>query len=158
MYTRQRTKAQQKRKIWQTRSPNTSEQSANLFHSSSLKRLTSHQPSEQTQSIYFQSASTGGTSILMANTQYSAQNFAKQMKEIADKMGKRVEDVAEESTKELFRTVIEETPVGRPETWKTKPPPNYVPGKAKANWMPSAGAPDTTVTESRESSVSRLTS
>jgi len=92
----------------------------------------------------------------MANTQYSAQNFAKQMKEIADKMGKRVEDVAEESTKELFRTVIEETPVGRPETWKTKPPPNYVPGKAKANWMPSAGAPDTTVTESRESSVSRL--
>jgi len=92
----------------------------------------------------------------MANTQYSAQNFAKQMKEIADKMGKRVEDVAEQSTKELFRTVIEETPVGRPETWKTKPPPNYVPGKAKANWMPSAGAPDTTVTESRESSVSRL--
>ncbi len=91
----------------------------------------------------------------MAN-QYSAQNFAKQMKEIADKMGKRVEDVAEKSTKELFRTIIEETPVGNPSTWKTSPPPGYVPGKAKANWMPSVGAPDTTVTESRESSVSRL--
>ncbi len=91
----------------------------------------------------------------MAN-QYSAQNFSKQMKEIADKMGKRVEDVAEQSTKELFRTIIEETPVGDPSTWQSKPPPGYVPGKAKANWMPSVGAPDTTVTESRESSVSRL--
>jgi len=92
----------------------------------------------------------------MLSDTFSANNFGKQMQEIADKMGKRVEDVAEQSTKQLFSAVIEETPVGDPSTWKTKPPPGYVPGKAKANWMPSVGAPDTTVTESRESSVSRL--
>jgi len=91
----------------------------------------------------------------MAN-QYSAQNFSKQMKEIADKMGQKVEDVAEQSTKALFGKIIEDTPIGNPSTWKTKPPPGYVPGKAKANWMPSVGAPDTTVTESRESSISKL--
>lgn len=87
---------------------------------------------------------------------FSAENFGKQMTEIADKMGKRVEDVAEQSTKSLFRQIIEETPVGRPETWSRPAPPGYIPGKARANWMPSVGAPDTTVTESRESSVSRL--
>jgi len=92
----------------------------------------------------------------MLSDSFSANNFGKQMQEIADKMGKRVEDVAEQSTKQLFSTVIEETPVGRPETWKSPAPADYVPGKAKANWMPSVGSPDTTVTESRESSVSRL--
>lgn len=92
----------------------------------------------------------------MASAQFSPENFGKQMQEIADKIGERVEDVAEEATKELFKVVIEGTPVGRPETWSRPAPPGYIPGKARANWMPSTGAPDTTVTESRESSVSRL--
>ncbi len=89
-------------------------------------------------------------------TKFSAENFGATMKKIAERTGEAVEDLAEASVKQLFTDVIEDTPVGRPETWKRRPPPGYVPGKAKANWMPSVGAPDTSVTESRQSSVSRL--
>mgnify|MGYP000379544367 CR=1 FL=1 len=92
----------------------------------------------------------------MPSAQFSAEAFSKRMTEIVEKVGNRVEQVAEDATKDLFREVIEETPVGRPETWSRPAPPGYIPGKARANWMPSTGAPDTTVTESRESSVSRL--
>lgn len=89
-------------------------------------------------------------------TKFSAENFGKTMKDIAKRTGEAVEELTDASVKQLFTDVIEETPVGRPETWKRRPPPGYVPGKARANWMPSVGAPDTSVTESRQSSVSRL--
>lgn len=92
----------------------------------------------------------------MATNQFSPENFGKRMKQIAEKTGKDVERTAEIAVKSLFTDIIEGTPVGKPETWKRRPPPGYIPGKAKANWMPSVGAIDTSVTESRESSIIRL--
>lgn len=41
----------------------------------------------------------------------------------------------------LFRSIIESTPVGNPELWKTPPPPGYVGGRARGNWQTSTGTP-----------------
>ena len=42
---------------------------------------------------------------------------------------------------QLFRGVIEKTPVGNPSLWKNPPPKGYVGGHARMNWQLSANAP-----------------
>lgn len=42
---------------------------------------------------------------------------------------------------ELFSATIMATPVGNPDLWKNPPPPGYVGGRLRANWMPSIGTP-----------------
>lgn len=92
----------------------------------------------------------------MARVTVSPENFGQKVKEIAEKNNKKMEDVAEDFVKFMFISVIEQTPVGRPETWARPPKPGYTPGKAKGNWFPSVGSPDFSTTESTRSSVLRI--
>jgi len=94
----------------------------------------------------------------MATFNVSPENFGAKVRKIAEKNNKMMEDVAEDFVRFIFISVIEGTPVGRPETWKRSPPPGYTPGRAKGNWFPSVGAPDYSTTESTESSVNRIDS
>lgn len=87
---------------------------------------------------------------------YSPEKFSEKVNQLAEKAKKDAEDVAEDFTKAIFLAIIEGTPVGMPESWTSPPPAGYVPGKAKANWNPSIGAPDYSITESRRSSSTRI--
>jgi len=94
----------------------------------------------------------------MAFNKYSSENFGKRVKEIAERTGQKVEQAADQSVKDLFTEIIEETPVGWPETWTYPPPRGYEPGNARANWNPSVNAPDTSVTDSKESATYKIKS
>lgn len=41
------------------------------------------------------------------------------------------------------RAVVMGTPVGNPSLWKRKAPKGYVGGRARANWIPTLGVPNT---------------
>ncbi len=44
---------------------------------------------------------------------------------------------------ETFNKLVEDAPVGKPETWKHKAPPGYSPGHYRANWQISRRNPAT---------------
>ena len=87
----------------------------------------------------------------MATFNVSPENFGAKVRKIAEKNNKMMEDVAEDFVRFIFISVIEATPVGKPETWERPAPPGYTPGIAKGNWFPSVGSPDYSTTESTES-------
>lgn len=92
----------------------------------------------------------------MARYNATPENFGAIMDKIANKSIKKAEQAAEDFTIATFKEVIDETPVGKPELWKRRPPPNYVPGKLKSNWFPSVGSPSGEKTESTSGSEGRL--
>ena len=84
------------------------------------------------------------------------ENFGSIMEKVARKSEKKVNEAVEEFVFETFKEVIDGTPVGKPELWRSPPPPNYVPGKLKSNWFPSVGSPSGEKTESTSGSEDRL--
>lgn len=48
------------------------------------------------------------------------------------------------------RALVMSTPVGNPSLWKRKPPPGYVGGRARANWIPTLGTPATAEVDRRD--------
>lgn len=44
-------------------------------------------------------------------------------------------------------SVVDKTPVGQPDLWAHKPPPGYLPGGLKANWVGSFGSIDYSTNE-----------
>lgn len=92
----------------------------------------------------------------MAKYNATPDNFGSIMKRIAEKSEQKVEKATEEFVFTTFKEVIDGTPVGKPELWKRRPPPNYVPGKLKSNWFPSINSPSGEKTESTSGSEDRL--
>jgi hypothetical protein len=60
---------------------------------------------------------------------------------ITVKINTNVEGAVKKVTTEIFRRVIQGTPVGDPTYWTKPAPPGYVGGRAKGNWQASTGAP-----------------
>jgi len=94
----------------------------------------------------------------MAKYNATPENFGAIIERIAKESSEKAEKAVDDFVFETFKEVIDETPVGKPELWKTKPPPNYVPGKLKSNWFPSVGSPSGQTTESTSGSEDRLSS
>lgn len=64
-------------------------------------------------------------------------SFTLDIKEYADKTGKDIVDIVQQTCAEVFTKIIIDTPVGNPELWKGSPPADYKPGALKANWQTS---------------------
>ena len=67
--------------------------------------------------------------------------FTAEFKEIANRTNQKVEDVVKLVAKDLFKLVIDGTPVGNPQLWKSNPPKDYVAGLLKGNWQTTIGSP-----------------
>lgn len=94
----------------------------------------------------------------MARIKATPANFGQVLQKIAEESEDKLKDAVEDFVIETFKEVIDETPVGKPELWKTPPPPNYTPGQAKSNWFPSIDSPSAERTESKGGSEQRLNS
>ena len=42
---------------------------------------------------------------------------------------------------DVHNTIVQYSPVGKPETWKWDPPPGYIPGRFRQNWQITIGTP-----------------
>ena len=51
--------------------------------------------------------------------------------------------------------VVDGTPVGNPDTWKRKPPPGYVGGRARGNWQVTLNAPATSFLQRKDKTGDR---
>lgn len=70
-------------------------------------------------------------------------SFATQIGGFAQKAEKSVDNTVRAITFELFRSVIQMSPVGEPVKWQSPPPPGYVGGRFRGNWQTSTGSPET---------------
>ncbi len=59
-----------------------------------------------------------------------------------------------ETAAAILRNVIFASPVGDPKTWQGPPPPGYVGGHFRRNWIVSIGGFDTTIVEGEDSNGS----
>lgn len=76
-----------------------------------------------------------------------AGSFSLQLQKFAEKAKANADLVVQKVTLDVARSVIERSPVGNPDTWKSPAPAGYVGGRFRANWMFGVGAVDTTTTE-----------
>ena len=73
-------------------------------------------------------------------------SFASDIKKFALGAGVHTDEAVRAFNTDITRQVMQLTPVGNPELWKTKyPPKGYTGGRAKGNWFASIGAPSTRV-------------
>jgi len=86
-----------------------------------------------------------------------ADSFSQQIKQYAEKYNKRLEDVVTDFAVGVSSAIIQRTPVGNPSLWESKAPPGYVGGRARANWLPSIGQPETSAIDSTSDSTTRIT-
>lgn len=73
--------------------------------------------------------------------------FALQLQKFAEKAKANADLVVQKVTLDVAKSVIEKSPVGNPDLWKSPAPPGYVGGRFRANWMFGVGQVDTTTTE-----------
>jgi hypothetical protein len=64
-------------------------------------------------------------------------SFTLDLKEYVDKTGEDIVEVVQQTAIEVFTKIIMDTPVGKPELWKNKPPADYKAGALRANWQTS---------------------
>ncbi len=87
--------------------------------------------------------------------------FALQLQKFAEKAKANADLVVQKVTLEVARSVVEKTPVGNPDLWKSPAPPGYVGGRLRANWVFGVGRVNTETTEEIDASgaptLSRLT-
>lgn len=81
-------------------------------------------------------------------------SFALQLQQFADKAKANADAVVQKVTLDVARSVIQKSPVGNPDLWKSPAPPGYVGGRFRANWMFGVGQIDTTTTEAVDESGS----
>jgi len=74
-------------------------------------------------------------------------SFAVQIRRFAEKAGRNMDQVVRHTTISIANSVVEKSPVGNPDLWKSPPPPGYVGGRFRANWRFGDGAPDAAVTD-----------
>lgn len=78
--------------------------------------------------------------------------FSADLKKYAKQTGEKLDDVCRAVTMELFRGVIQMTPVGNPDEWLSNPPQGYTGGSARANWQATIGTPATGIVDSTDPS------
>lgn len=66
--------------------------------------------------------------------------FALDIKRFADKANGNMDLVVRKVALDLFRRVIQKSPVGNPDLWKSPAPPGYVGGRFKSNWLCAIGS------------------
>tara|TARA_B110000908_G_C9914377_1_gene296788 strand:- start:146 stop:589 length:444 start_codon:yes stop_codon:yes gene_type:complete len=64
-------------------------------------------------------------------------SFTLDLKEYVDKTGEDIVEIVQQTAIEVFTKIIMDTPVGKPELWKKKPPADYKAGALRANWQTS---------------------
>jgi len=72
--------------------------------------------------------------------------FALQLQKFAEKAKGNADLVVQKVTLDVARSVVMKSPVGNPDLWKSPPPPGYVGGRFRANWVFGVGKIDTTTT------------
>jgi len=77
------------------------------------------------------------------------QGFADTVDAAIDGYWTRAAQVVRFTIEESGRRLIKRSPIGLPETWKKKPPANYVPGQFVSNWNLGVGGVDATVTTAK---------
>ena len=77
-------------------------------------------------------------------------SFSDDIKRFAQQTNETVEQVVIDYVVGVSQKVIERTPVGNPSLWQSNPPPGYVGGTARANWIPSIGSPETAEVDSSD--------
>lgn len=76
-----------------------------------------------------------------------AESFALQLQKFAEKTKANTDTVVQKVTLDIAKSVIEKSPVGNPDLWRSPAPPGYVGGRFRANWMFGVGQVNTTTTE-----------
>lgn len=62
--------------------------------------------------------------------------YKAQMEANIKKVYAACEKIADETLKEMYKKIVDRTPIGNPALWKHPyPPAGYVPGKLKASWQ-----------------------
>lgn len=74
-------------------------------------------------------------------------SFGAQLQAFADKTMLNADVVVQKVTLDIAKSVIQKSPVGNPDLWKSPAPPGYVGGRFRANWMFGDGQINTTTTE-----------
>lgn len=69
--------------------------------------------------------------------------FALRIREFAEKAKDNMEAVVVKTTIDIASKVVERSPVGNPDNWKSPPPKGYVGGRFRANWQIGLDAPAT---------------
>jgi hypothetical protein len=62
-------------------------------------------------------------------------SFTVDLRKFAKKYEKKADIVVKKVVFDIGSRVVRRTPVGDPVYWKSKPPPGYVGGRARANWQ-----------------------
>ena len=63
--------------------------------------------------------------------------FSKKINKFVQNVKDDMNDTHRRTALDVFAKVVKRTPVGNPDLWKSKPPPGYVGGHARANWQMS---------------------
>ena len=79
-----------------------------------------------------------------------AKSFSEQISMFAEQTEKTIDEVVVDYVIGITARITEATPVGEPSEWKSKAPPGYVGGTARANWIPSIGSAETSPIESTD--------
>jgi hypothetical protein len=79
-------------------------------------------------------------------------SFAKDLRKYAKDTSQKLDDVCRAVTINLFKGVIQMTPVGNPSLWQSSPPEGYTGGSARANWQATIGSPATSVSDATDPS------
>ena len=66
-------------------------------------------------------------------------SFADDIAKFAKKCGTNADLVVRKTVLDIGKSLVEKTPVGDPEYWKSPPPKGYAGGHARANWTYSEG-------------------
>tara|TARA_R110002167_G_scaffold75830_2_gene211566 strand:+ start:352 stop:807 length:456 start_codon:yes stop_codon:yes gene_type:complete len=74
-------------------------------------------------------------------------SFASDIKKFAIGAGVHTDEAVRAFNTEITRQVIQLTPVGNPDLWKSAPPAGYAGGQAKANWFATIGQPSTVIAD-----------
>lgn len=69
--------------------------------------------------------------------------FKKRFSQIIKRTGDNAESVVRQTALQLQKRMIERSPVGNPDLWKSGAPPGYVGGRFRANWQCGIGAVNT---------------
>ena len=82
-------------------------------------------------------------------------SFTLDLKEYVDKTGEDIVEVVQQTCVEVFTKIIMDTPVGKPELWKKKPPADYKAGALRANWQTSLNQQASGILSKRDKSGKR---
>ena len=89
------------------------------------------------------------------------QVFALNISEFVKKAKEAPEKVVRKAATDVATSLVMKSPVGDAKYWKSKPPPGYVGGRFRANWVCAFHSPSTFITPSTDKSgagtIARIT-